>query len=180
MDELYGDDAAGEELSRIRDGWWVTVHYRLWDAQGEPLEDQTRELTYLHGGYGAILPRLEEALDGRAAGESVSVRLEPDDAFGDYDPELLVIVPRDRLPGEVETGMVFENVPGQAADGLLYTVTDLAQGQAVLDGNHPLAGIAVRFDIVVQDMRPATDDEVAAERLAALDGGASSAGGPLH
>ncbi|MEZ5660718.1 MAG: peptidylprolyl isomerase [Burkholderiaceae bacterium] len=165
----FEDDEAAKEQARICNGLWVTVHYRLFDAQGEPLEEQTRELTYLHGGFGAILPKLEEVLDGRAAGESVSVRLEPDDAFGDYDAGRLMIVPRERFPGELEPGMVFEGIPGAEPDGELYTVTDIAQGQVVLDGNHPLAGIGVRFDIDVVSMRAASEDEIAAERLARGD-----------
>lgn len=159
------DDQAGGPASATT-GCWVTVQYGLFDAQGEPLEDQARELTYLHGGFGAILPRLEQALEGRGRGESVSVYLEPEDAFGDYDAGRIVMVPRERLPAEVETGMVFEGVPGEAPDGELYTLTDLAAGQAVLDGNHPLAGIGVRFDLTITGLRLASEDELAAERLA--------------
>lgn len=161
------DDESPEASGPVREGCWVTVHYRLFDAQGEALEEATRELTYLHGGFGAILPRLEEVLADKVVGESVSVYLEPEDAFGDYDVDRLVMVPFSRLPDDAEPGMVFEGVPGEAADGELYTLTDVADGQAVLDGNHPLAGIGVRFDIEVTGVRVAGDDEIAAERLAA-------------
>ena len=149
---------------RIRENVWVTVRYELFDSQGEPLEEGEREWTYLHGGYGAIFPKIEAALEGKAVGETLSLYLQPEDTFGDYDPELLQLMPRDRFPGELQEGMTFEALPGEAADGQLYTVTDLTDDTVVLDGNHPLAGMAVRFEMVIEDLREATDEEVQAEQ----------------
>lgn len=143
---------------------WVTVHYRLFDSEGDPVEEGTRELTYLHGGYGNVFPRIEAALEGRDDGESVSLYLEPVDSFGDYDADLVTIVPRERLPSNLETGMTFDGVPGEAGDGRLYTVTDITDQVVVLDGNHPLAGMALRFEVTVIGVRPADDDEVAKAR----------------
>ena len=98
-------------------------------------------------------------------------KLEPNEAFGDYDPELLKIEPRTRFPEPLEVGMQFEGVPdaeeGVSIDDvdaddepLIYTVTDVADNQVVLDGNHPLAGMALRFWVQVEDVRAATDDEI--------------------
>ena len=149
---------------RIRENVWVTVRYELFDSQGEPLEEGEREWTYLHGGYGVIFPKIEAALEGRAVGDTLSLYLQPEDTFGDYDPELLQLMPRDRFPGALEEGMTFDALPGEAADGQLYTVTDLTDDTVVLDGNHPLAGMALRFEMVIEDLREATDEEVQAEQ----------------
>jgi FKBP-type peptidyl-prolyl cis-trans isomerase SlyD len=148
----------------IENDTWVTVRYRLFDSQGEALEEGDREWTYLHGGYGAVFPKIEAALAGRGVGYTASMYLEPDDTFGDYDASLLRIAPRDRFPAGLETGMTFESVPGEPPDGELYTVTDFTDDAVVLDGNHPLAGMGLRFDLEVDDVRGATDEEIAAER----------------
>ena len=147
---------------------WVTVWYRLFDAQGEPLENGERELTYLQGGYGSVFPQIESALQGQSEGYTTSVHLEPEDSFGDYDAELVHLAPRDQFPDELEVGMSFEGFPGQDSDSdaepLIHIVTDIADGVVVLDANHPLAGLALRFDVRVIAVREASEDEIARER----------------
>ncbi len=162
-------DPADEAGLRVDDGMWVTVRYRLFDSLQEPVEDSPRELRYLHGGFGAVFPKLESSLAGRPVGAQFSVTLQPDDAFGDYDAALLTLVAADRLPEGSEIGMSFDGIPGQAADGHIYTLTDIAQGQAVLDGNHPLAGMALRYDITVEAIEPATAEEIAQEQRESMD-----------
>ena len=152
---------------RIEADAWVTVRYRLFDSTGEELESAERELTYLQGGYGAVFEGIEAALDGHEAGYATSVYLQPEDTFGDYDPELIRLVERDRLPADLEEGMTFDAVPGEAPDGLLYTVTNVSDEAVVLDGNHPLAGMALRFDLRVTEVRQATEEEIADERARA-------------
>jgi FKBP-type peptidyl-prolyl cis-trans isomerase SlyD len=152
---------------RIEADAWVTVRYRLFDSTGEELESAERELTYLHGGYGAVFERIEAALDGHETGFATSVYLQPEDTFGDYDSELIRLVERDRLPADLEEGMTFDAVPGEPPDGLLYTVTNVSDEAVVLDGNHPLAGMALRFDLRVTEVRQASADEVADERARA-------------
>lgn len=149
----------------VEDDVWVTVRYRLYDAQGDEVEPGERELTYMQGGYGAVFEDIERALAGHEIGYTTSVRLEPEDSFGDYEPQLVRLVPRTQLPAELEVGMTFEGVPGDLDEEEgLYIVTDFTDEVAVLDGNHPLAGMALRFDLEVVDVRAATDEEVAAER----------------
>lgn len=143
---------------------WVTVRYRLFDSQGEALEEGEREWTYLHGGYGAIFPRIEASLEGQAVGYRSSLYLEPEDTFGDYDAQRVRVEPRHRFPEDLETGVAFEGIPGESPDGEIYTVTDFTDEVVVLDGNHPLAGMALRFDLEIDDIREATDEEIAAER----------------
>ncbi len=149
---------------QIEENVWVTVRYRLYDSQGEALEEGEREWTYLHGGYGAIFPKIEAELAGRGVGDSASLYLEPEDTFGDYDASLLRIAPRARFPADLEAGMTFESVPGEAPDGELYTVTDFTDDTVVLDGNHPLAGMSLRFELEVEDLRAASPEEIEAER----------------
>ena len=125
----------------------------LADAQGVEISPPT-ELSYLHGGYGEMLPALEQALEGKGTGESVRLQLEPEQAFGDYDPQLLRVEPLGRYGEGVTVGMQIEE------DNRLYTVTDVAGGSVVLDANHPLAGMALRFSVVILTVRSATKDEM--------------------
>lgn len=148
---------------KIEDDCLVSLDVSMYDAQGELLEKTESPLVYLHGA-GDIFPRIEEALQGQEAGYRTSVRLEPEDAFGDADASLVHLVDCRRLGPKVEVGMRYEGLPGQA-DGRIYTVTDVAEGRAVLDGNHPLAGYALRFDLTVRGVERASEDELAgAER----------------
>ena len=140
----------------------VSISYTLFDAQGELVEQTEQAIAYLHGGYGNIFPLVEQALQGKAPGERASVKLEPGDAFGDYDEQLLRVEARDLFPEVLEIGMQFEGIPGEAvdADTDIFTVTDIAAGKVVLDANHPLAGMALVFECKVMEVRAATPEEV--------------------
>jgi FKBP-type peptidyl-prolyl cis-trans isomerase SlyD len=146
----------------------VTVHYKLSDAQGNLIEESQEPMVYLHGGYENTLPKIEEALDGKEAGFETAIQVEPEDAFGEYDSNLVRIEPRNRLPTPLEVGMQFEGMPDGGDEGeeaLIYTVTDIADDKVVLDGNHPLAGMALRFNLNVAEVRAATDEEVAHQHV---------------
>lgn len=151
----------------------VSLRYKLTDAQNNIIEEPDTPMVYLHGGYEGTFPKIESLLDGQDVGYEATIQLEPNEAFGEYDPELLKIEPRTRFPEPLEVGMQFEGVPdaqdeseqlsGSTDDEdepLIYTVTDVADNQVVLDGNHPLAGMALRFWVQVQDVRAATDEEI--------------------
>ena len=158
----------------------VSLRYKLTDAQNNVIEEPEAPMVYLHGGYDGTFPKIETALDGQDVGYDTTLQLVPGDAFGEYDPELLKIEPRTRFPEPLEVGMQFEGVPDaddfsndseQAQetidDGdeddlstMIYTVTDVAENQVVLDGNHPLAGMALRFWLQVEEVRVATEDEI--------------------
>ena len=141
----------------------VTVHYTLSDAQNNVLEEGGEPIVYLHGGYENTLPAIEQELEGREIGYAGTIQVEPEDAFGEYDAELIKIESRDRLPSPLEVGMQFEGVPeGAAGDAekVIYMVTDIADDRVVLDGNHPLAGMALRFALRVTEVRGATKEEI--------------------
>ncbi|HRO59791.1 MAG TPA: peptidylprolyl isomerase [Burkholderiaceae bacterium] len=146
---------------------WVTVHYRLFDSQGEAVESGEREITYLHGGYGEIFQPIEQALEGKAAGFETSLYLEPEQTFGDYDADLIRLAARADFPEQIEPGMSFDGVPGEAPDGRIWIVTDISDDAVVLDGNHPLAGMALRFDLRIVEVSEADDDEIADQQALA-------------
>lgn len=137
----------------------VALDVELTDLWDNPIHKTGEPLLYLHG-RGNLLPALETALEGREPGATLQIDLEPEDAFGDYDESLLRVESRARFPAELAVGMQFEGIPGGPPDETVYTVTDIAGDKVVLDGNHPLAGIALRFRCKVVDVRPATPDEL--------------------
>ena len=112
------------------------------------------DLTYLHGGYGELLDALERALDGKAPGEAVELQLEPEQAFGEYDAELLRVEPAARYGDGIAIGMEVEE------NARFYTVTDVGGGKVVLDANHPLAGMALRFSLEIVTVRGASPEEI--------------------
>jgi FKBP-type peptidyl-prolyl cis-trans isomerase SlyD len=164
---------------KIQKNTIVSLRYKLTDAQNNVIEEPDSPMIYLHGGYEGTFPKIEALVDGQDIGYEATIQLEPNEAFGEYDPELLKIEPRARFPEPLEVGMQFEGVPDADADSddaaqassgeddedadaepLIYTVTDVADNQVVLDGNHPLAGMALRFWVQVEDVRAATEDEI--------------------
>ena len=143
----------------------VTLDYSVTDVDGELVDAGQEPLVYLHGGYDDIFPMIEEAMHGKKIGESVTIKMQPDDAFGEYDAALVQLEPRSQFPQELQVGMQFEGVPEGAEgdeedDVLIYRVTEIADDKVVLDGNHPLAGMALVFTCTVTDVRPATTDEI--------------------
>lgn len=136
----------------------VSLVFKLFDDRNQLIEEASDPIAYLHGGYSGIFPRVEEALTHKKVGESVSVTLEPADAFGDYDPKLIRMEPVESLPPDIAVGGYL--VSEQDGEETVWRVTDIAEGKAVLDGNHELAGRRVRFDATVVDVRPATQEEV--------------------
>ena len=142
----------------------VALTWTLKDTLGEELDRLEEPVEFLVGGKD-LLAKIEEALQGHEAGDRVDLHLEPEDAFGDYDEEKVFLEPRSLFPQELEEGMTYEGLPAgatsqDAPSNLLYTVTEIYPEHVVLDGNHPLAGIALRLHLTVEGVREATDDEV--------------------
>ena len=131
----------------------VALRVEMHDAQGVQLQPAS-DITYLHGGYGELLDALEHALEGKGAGESLRVQLEPDQAFGEYDADLVRVEAAERYGAGLAVGMEV------GEDSRFYTVTDIAAGTVVLDGNHPLAGMALRCICHVVSVRGASAEEI--------------------
>ena len=143
----------------------VSLDVELSDIWGNLIEHPPEPVQYLHGGYGDIFPLVEAALAGKTAGDRIDVRLEPEDAYGEYDEDLLSVESLEQFPEGLEAGMRIEGRVEGEEEPVLYTITDIAQGKVVLDGNHPLAGMVLRFVAAVVEVRPATQAEI--------DGGAA-------
>lgn len=139
----------------------VTLKYTVHDPDGNVVDDGQHPLVYLHGGYDGIFSPIEEALHGKSTGENLKMKLQPDDAFGEYDENMVMMEDRSLFPDNIEVGMSFERVTEDGEDEVLYRITDIADGKVVVDGNHPLAGVALLFDITITEVRPATQEEIA-------------------
>jgi FKBP-type peptidyl-prolyl cis-trans isomerase SlyD len=147
----------------------VALTWTLKDTLGEELDTLEEPVEFLVGGRD-LLAKIEEALQGHEPGDRVDLHLEPEDAFGDYDEKLVFLEPRDVFPKELEEGVTFEGMPPGASSqdapsDVIYTVTEIYPEHVVLDGNHPLAGIALRLQLKVEAVREATEDEYEAKTL---------------
>ena len=137
----------------------VTLSYRVTDpATGKPLD--TGHLAYLHGGYENIFPKVEAALEGQAVGHAANVDLAMEDAFGARDESLVRTIPKSEFPPGVKVG---GQLQGAGADGQpqVFNVVKIKGPEVHLDGNHPLAGRALRFACKVTEVRAASAEEVA-------------------
>ena len=161
----------------------VALTWTLKDTLGEELDVLDAPVEFLVGGAD-LLPKIEEALQGLSTGAALELHLEPEEAFGDFDDTLLFLEPRHLFPPEIEEGMTFEGsaLPAgthpEAPRDALYTITDIYPEHVVLDGNHPLSGIALRLSLTVHEVRAATADETGSGtagtgffRVQAPDGG---------
>ncbi|TNF58399.1 MAG: peptidylprolyl isomerase [Burkholderiales bacterium] len=141
----------------------VSLTWVLKDTLGEVLDVLDEPVEFLVGGQD-LLAKIEDALQGHGPGDTVDVHLEPHDAFGDYDDQLLFLEPRHLFPADIEEGMGFEGLPpgcsAQAPRDRLYFVSDIYPDHVVMDGNHPLAGVALRVSLKVHAVREAELEEV--------------------
>ena len=137
----------------------VTLQFRVTDLQGKLIEDGSKPSVYLHGGYGNTLPKIEAALAGQASGYQVTLELPPEDAFGVHDDSLLRSLPKKQFPPGVKVGGQLE---GHGDDGQMrvFNVMKIKGDTVLLDGNHPLAGKALRFQIKVISVRLASAEDI--------------------
>ena len=141
----------------------VALTWTLKDTTGEVLDVLDEPVEFLVGGSD-LLASIEKALQDREQGDTLELHLEPQDAFGNYDERLLFLEPRHLFPDHIEEGMGFEGLPAgcstAAPKDRLYFVTDIYPDHVVLDGNHPLAGIALRIKLTVYEVRLANVNEI--------------------
>ncbi len=146
----------------------AALSWTLKDTLGEVLDHTDEPTEFLVGGDD-LLAKIEDALLGQSVGASVQLQIEPTDAFGDYNEQLVFLEPRKLFPDQLEEGMVFEGLPegcnAEAPKDKLFFVSDIYPEHVVLDANHPLAGIAIRLTLKVQHVREATEAEVGAGTL---------------
>ena len=147
----------------------VSLTWKLQDTLGHLIDELEAPVEFFFGGDD-LLAKVEEALVDQQAGFETRLQLEPEHAFGEYDAALVFFEQRSVFPGAVDVGMQFDGVPpGAATQGLpadaIYTVTEVYSDHVVLDGNHPLAGIALRLDLIVRDVRTATEAEIEARSV---------------
>jgi FKBP-type peptidyl-prolyl cis-trans isomerase SlyD len=169
----------------------VELTWTLKDTLGEVLDELDEPIAFYVGGHD-LLPKIQEALQGHAAGAKVELHLEPEDAFGDFDENLLFLEPKELFPKDIEEGLTIEGtaLPSgcnpDAPRNVLYTITEIYPEHVVLDGNHPLAGIALRLSLKVNHVRLATDSEQEAETCGTgffkieVEGAPDAPGGLLH
>jgi len=139
----------------------VTFHYTLKDDTGEVIDSSSGQepLAYLHG-HGQIVAGLERELEGRSTGDKLSVKVPAADGYGEYNKALVQKVPRRALKGiaNISVGM---RLHAQSSEGArAVVVTHVAGDMVTLDGNHPLAGQNLNFDIEVTEVREATEEEL--------------------
>ena len=144
----------------------VSLTWKLQDADGHLIDELADPVEFFFGGDD-LLAKVEEALIDQEIGFATALRLEPENSFGEYDASLVFFEDRAIFPDAIEVGMQFDGVPpGAATQGMpneaVYNVTEVYPGHVVLDGNHPLAGIALRLDLIVRGVRAATDEEAEA------------------
>lgn len=139
----------------------VSLNFELADADdGSVLERSDEPVGYLHGGYSGMFEAVEQRLEGLEEGAAVTVQLEPDDAFGEYDASLKRTEPRSAFPGNVAVGMRFEGTGEQSGETRIYTITAVEDDEVEVDGNHPYAGRTLDFRCTVLSVRPATREEL--------------------
>ena len=167
----------------------VSLTWKLTDAQNRPIDELSEAVEFFFGGDD-LLAKVEEALAGHAVGDELKLQLEPEDAFGDYRAELVCFEDRKLFPADLETGMAFEGLPaGHATPDMpadaIYIATEIYSSHVVLDGNHPLAGMALRLVIQVRDVREASAAEIEARSVGGtpvtvLSSGPAAGGRTMH
>ena len=139
----------------------VHIHYTLTSEEGEVIDSSEGHgpLAYIHG-HGNIIPGLENALLGKMAGDKIKVTIPPEEAYGPRDENLIQTVPIDAFHGvdEILPGMQFHTETSNGVE--LVTVINVQDGYVNLDGNHPMSGLTLNFDVEVTDVRDATEEEL--------------------
>ncbi len=149
----------------IKEQCVVALTWTLKDTVGDTLDELKEPVEFLVGGQD-LLPKIEAALQGHGVGAQIDLHLEPEDTFGDFDDQLLFLEPRGLFPADIEEGLTIEGtaLPAgcnpDAPRNVLYTIAQIYPEHVVLDGNHPLAGIAIRLHLRVAAVREATEEEV--------------------
>lgn len=146
---------------QIGDQKIVTLHYTLTDNEGRVIDkSEDGSFAYLHGSRN-IIPGLENALEGKSAGEELSVSVTPEEAYGVRDESMLQQIPKNMFEdtSQIAVGTQFQ-AQGPNGEMLVVSVMEVAEEHVVVDGNHPLAGVELNFDVIIIDVRDASEEEI--------------------
>jgi FKBP-type peptidyl-prolyl cis-trans isomerase SlyD len=147
---------------QVADNTAVSIHYTLTNDEGEVIDSSIGgdALVYLHGA-GNIISGLEKALHGKVVGDKLNVRIEAEDGYGEFMEDRVQVISRDMFEGidTIEVGMQF-HADVSSGPGVV-TVIEVEGDNITIDGNHPLAGIALTFDVEITEVRPASKEEMA-------------------
>ncbi|MBB6482106.1 FKBP-type peptidyl-prolyl cis-trans isomerase [Spirochaeta isovalerica] len=139
----------------------VSIHYKLTDDKGEVIDQsQDQPLAYIHG-VGALIPGLEKELLGKGAGDKLQVSVTPEEGYGPHMPQLIQKLPRDTFQGvdKIEVGMEFQ-ASNENGETMVVRVEEVADDEITINGNHPLAGMTLNFDVEVVEVREASAEEL--------------------
>jgi FKBP-type peptidyl-prolyl cis-trans isomerase SlyD len=139
----------------------VSLNYSMFDKDNQLIDKNVDPIVYLHGGYDNILPPVEAALEGHGVGDTVKVSMAAAEAFGELDESLIREEDVGLFPPDIEVGMMFETHDPETGEPHHFRVTNIDAGKVTVDGNHPLAGMALRFEATVLEVRAATEEELA-------------------
>jgi len=147
---------------KISSGKVVLIDYTLTNDNKEVIDSSEghEPLAYIHGS-GQIIPGLEKALDGKVVGDALQVDVSPEQGYGEHDSEKIITIPRAQVQGvpDLKVGIQLQASGGEGPQ--VVTVTKLSDTEVTLDGNHPLAGTNLHFDVTIREVRDATDEEIA-------------------
>jgi FKBP-type peptidyl-prolyl cis-trans isomerase SlyD len=139
----------------------ISLNFKMFDLQGRLIDQNEEPMLYLHGGYDNIMPSLEAALEGCSVGDTVDVTMKPSEAFGEIDTSLIREEEVSLFPNDIDVGMLLQTKHPDGSQSRPFRITKIDAGIVTVDGNHPLAGIALRFEATVLDVRAATKEEIA-------------------
>lgn len=151
----------------------VSVKYFVSDEKGELIERVDLPVSYLHGHDSGLFEKIEQALEGKAVGDTVDVTLSPEEGFGAWDPDYTFTDAIENVPPEYRKVGAQAEFHNDAGETITMVVTHVDEGTVTLDGNHPFAGKTVTFTVTVSDIRDATPQELA-------QGSAAPGPGLLH
>jgi FKBP-type peptidyl-prolyl cis-trans isomerase SlyD len=146
----------------VRKNTVVTIRFKLFDpATGELIDDENNGISYLHGGYDEIFPLVEAACEGQSISHRFEVSLQPEDAFGEYSEDMVreESLAELEMP-DIEEGMILETEDEETGDPVYWEVLEIKGDKVVLDGNHPLAGLPIKFQGEILSIRDATSTEI--------------------
>ncbi len=152
-------------MSRVEQNKAVFITYTVTDEAGKVLEQNDLPVGYVHGAGSGLLDKVEQALDGRQAGDRLEITIRPEDGFGDPDPSLILTEDIDNVPPEYRRVGAEAQFQNEAGDVKTFVVTDVSDSKVTLDGNHPFAGKTLVFTVKIVEVRDATPDEIQSGRL---------------